>query len=89
MGFFYSASNRKRCSTGRVVAFPVHSGSRSNRPAVAVRKSLGDSLTGYHTPHATSRVLHIALTTRDQVYMGMADSLPGSIAAVHADVKAT
>ena len=46
-----------------------------------MRESLVDSLTGYHTPHATSRVLHVALTTRDQVYVGVADSLPGSIAA--------
>ena len=52
-----------------------------------MRESSVDSLTGYHTPHATSRVLHVALTTRDQVYVGVADSLPGSIAAVHADVE--
>jgi shikimate kinase len=32
--------------------------------------------------------LHIALTTRDQVYVGVANGLSGSSAAVHAQVKA-
>ena len=45
-------------------------------------------LTRYHAPHATPRVLHIALTTRDQVHMGVANSLSGSIAAVHTNVEA-
>ena len=44
-------------------------------------------LTRYHTPHSTSRVLHIALTTRDQMNMGMTDGLPGSISTIHTNVK--
>ena len=37
---------------------------------------------------AASRVWHIALTTGDQVHMGVADSLPSSFAAIHADIEA-
>jgi hypothetical protein len=51
------------------------------------RGSLVGGLARYHPPHATSRVLDIALTTRDQVYVGVANSLSGSIAAIHADVE--
>jgi hypothetical protein len=37
---------------------------------------------GYHTPHAASRVLHVTLTTR--VHMGMADGLlmSGSLSTI-------
>ena len=55
--------------------------------AVAAGSSVG-GLTWYHTPHPASRVLHIALTTRDQVNMGVADSLPRSITTIHTNVEA-
>ena len=45
-------------------------------------------LTWNYAPYAASRVLHVALTTRDQVYMGVTNSLSGSVAVVHTDVEA-
>jgi hypothetical protein len=45
------------------------------------------SLTGYHPPHATSRVLHVAMTTRDQVDVGVANGLTSSITTVHAECR--
>ena len=45
-------------------------------------------LTRYHAPHATSRVLHIALTTRDQVYVSVANSLSRGVTAIHTNVEA-
>jgi hypothetical protein len=52
-------------------------------------KSSVDGLAGNYTPDAALRVLHIALTTRDQVNMGVTNSLSGYVAVVDADVETT
>ena len=46
-----------------------------------------DGLTGNYSSNATPRVLHIALTTWDQMNMSVIDGLTGSGSAVHADVE--
>jgi hypothetical protein len=47
-----------------------------------------DGLTGNYSSNATPRVLHIALTTWDQMNMSVIDGLTGSGSVVHADVEA-
>jgi hypothetical protein len=54
----------------------------------ALRSSV-DGLAGNYTPDAAPRVLHIALTTRDQVNMGVTNGLSGYVAVVDADVETT
>src|SRR5262249_14712803 len=45
-------------------------------------------LTRYHAPHAASWVLHIALTTRNEMYVSVANSLSSNFTAVYPNVEA-
>jgi hypothetical protein len=47
-----------------------------------------NGLARYHAPYAASRVLHIALTTRDQVHVSVANSLSCSVTAVNTNIEA-
>ena len=62
-------------------------GNGNHRPNSEQHGSV-NGLTRYHPSHAASRVLHVALTTRDQVNMGVANSLSGSITTIHTNVEA-
>jgi hypothetical protein len=53
---------------------------------LAAFESVG-GLSRNHTPHATTWVLHIALTARDQMDMGMANCLSGCVPIVYANVE--
>lgn len=80
-----------RCARARANATERHPTPTAPTPAsgpVARGASSVGSLTGYHPPHTTSRVLHVAMATRDQVDMGVANGLASTLAAVHADVEA-
>jgi hypothetical protein len=46
-----------------------------------------DGLARYHRPYASSGVLHVALSTRDQVNMSVSNSLPSRIAVIHTNVE--
>ena len=48
-----------------------------------------DTFAGHHSSDATSRVLHIALATRDEMNVGVTDNLTGYISVVHAYIEAT
>ena len=56
---------------------------------MAKATTLVSRLSRYHSPNAASRVVHIALATRDQMHMGVVNHLPRSWAAVHSDIEAT
>jgi hypothetical protein len=47
-----------------------------------------DGLTGYHTSDATCWVSYISVATRDQMDMGVVDSLSSCLAVVNANVEA-
>jgi hypothetical protein len=64
---------------GRVLAGPFATQARA--------LSLVGSLVGYHPPNATSRVLHIAATTWNQVDVGVANGLASRFAIVHANIE--
>ena len=82
-GFCGSCLDRARFQKSPLKAAGARRGPRRQRSDLHKLVS-GLSLSS----HATSWVLHIALTTRDQVDMCVFDGLPSSLAAVHADVEA-
>ena len=47
-----------------------------------------NGLTRYHAPHAASWVLHIALTTRNEVYVSVTNSLSSDVTVVHTNIEA-
>jgi len=51
-------------------------------------RGLVNGLARYHTPHAASWVLHIALTTRNEVYVSMANGLSSDVTVVHTNIEA-
>ena len=61
----------------------MHAADAMAKPAISV-----SCLTGYHSPNAASRFLHIALAARDQMHMGVVNRLPSSFAVIDADIEA-